>query len=62
MSTRRFRTTLSYLWGLCSHDPENYGGGSVASGSASHAGQVSGDDTDKEGITSSFRFWVEERG
>jgi len=41
--------TLSYRWDLCSHDPENYAGGSVANGSACHAGKVSGDDSDKEG-------------
>ena len=49
ISTRMFMSTLSYPWRLCTHDPENHAGVSVASGSASHAGQVSGDDSDKEG-------------
>jgi hypothetical protein len=49
ISTRGFIATLSYLGGLCGCDPLNYADGSVASGSASHAGQVKGDDSDKEG-------------
>jgi hypothetical protein len=32
-----------------SNDPESYAGGSVATGRASHAGQVKGDDPDKKG-------------
>jgi hypothetical protein len=44
-----FISTLSYRWGLCGYNPLNYAGGSVASGSVSHAGQVKGDDADKEG-------------
>jgi hypothetical protein len=31
-----------------SNDPESYAGGIVATGRASHAGQVKGDDTDKK--------------
>ena len=33
----------------CSKDPESSAGGSVATGRASHAGQVKGDDQDKKG-------------
>jgi len=32
-----------------SHDPENYAGGSVCTGRASHARQVKGDDPVKKG-------------
>jgi hypothetical protein len=32
-----------------SHDPENYAGGSAATGSVSHTGQVTDDDPDKMG-------------
>jgi hypothetical protein len=32
-----------------SNDPESYASGSVATGRASHAGQVKGDDPDKKG-------------
>jgi hypothetical protein len=32
-----------------SNDPESYPGGSVATGRASHAGQVKGDDPDEKG-------------
>jgi hypothetical protein len=32
-----------------SNDPESYAGGSVATGRASHAGQVTADDPDKKG-------------
>ena len=32
-----------------SHDPESYAGGSIATGRASHARQVKGDDPDKKG-------------
>jgi hypothetical protein len=31
------------------HDPENYAGGSSATGRVSHARQVKGDDPDKKG-------------
>jgi len=31
-----------------SNDPESYAGGSVAIGTASHAGEVKGDDPDKK--------------
>jgi hypothetical protein len=37
---------------VCSDDPESYAGGSAATGRASHARQVKGDDTDKKGYTS----------
>jgi hypothetical protein len=32
-----------------SNDPESYAGGSIATGRASHAGQVKDDDPDKKG-------------
>jgi hypothetical protein len=42
--------TLAQWWGLCGHyDPESNAGGSVVTGSASHAGQDKGDDPDKTG-------------
>jgi hypothetical protein len=32
-----------------SEDPKSYAGGSIATGSCSHAGQVKGDDSDRKG-------------
>jgi len=40
---------VGFAW---SYDPESYAGGSVATGSASHARQVKGDDPDKKGYPS----------
>ena len=37
------------VWLAWSNDPESYAGGSVATGRASHARQVKGDDPDKKG-------------
>ena len=34
---------------MWSNDPETYGGGSIATGRASHARHVQGDDPDKKG-------------
>jgi hypothetical protein len=38
-----FEVVVGLVW---SNDPESYAGSSVASGRASHAGQVKGDDPD----------------
>jgi hypothetical protein len=38
-----FDVALGFVW---SHSSENYAGGSVAAGRASHARQVKGDDPD----------------
>lgn len=34
---------------MWSNDPESHAGGSAATGTASHTGQVKGDDQDKKG-------------
>jgi hypothetical protein len=34
------------VWLVWSNDPESYAGGSIATGRATHAGQVEGDDPD----------------
>jgi hypothetical protein len=41
-----FDVVVGLAW---SNDPESYAGGSVATGRASHAGQVKGDDLDEKG-------------
>jgi hypothetical protein len=41
-----FDVAVGLAW---SYDPESYGGGSVAAGRISHAGQVKGDEPDKKG-------------
>jgi hypothetical protein len=38
-----------YLHTLGGQSPESYAGGSIATGGVSHAGQVKGDDPDKNG-------------
>jgi hypothetical protein len=41
-----FDVVVGLAW---SNDSESYAGGSVATGSVSHAGQVKGDDPDEKG-------------
>jgi hypothetical protein len=41
-----FDVVVGLVW---SHDPKSYAGGSYATGRASHARQVKGDDPDKNG-------------
>jgi hypothetical protein len=41
-----FDVVVGFVW---TNDPNSYAGGSVATGRASHARQVKGDDPDKRG-------------
>jgi hypothetical protein len=50
-----FDVVVGLVW---SNDPESYTGGSIATGRASHAGQVKGDDPDKKGIPWPSRLGV----
>jgi hypothetical protein len=41
-----------------SNDPESYAGGSIATGRASHAGKVKGDDPDKDTLVLQVGGWA----
>jgi len=41
-----------------SHDPETYAGSSVATGRASHARHIQGDDPDKKGYPGPPSWWL----
>jgi hypothetical protein len=47
---------VGFAW---SNDPESYAGGSIATGRASHARQVEGDDPDKIPWSSRLEFGCE---
>ena len=47
---------------MWSNDPEKYVGGSVATGRASHARHVQGDDPDEKELPWSYRLGVGECG
>jgi hypothetical protein len=57
-SPQRYPYFIAVVGLVWSNDPESYEGGSVATGRVFLAGQVEGDDADKNGITSSSRLGV----